>query len=39
MQGIQEDKSFFDGNYNWTNRGDEWSTVWGDPAVQWYGTR
>jgi ubiquinone/menaquinone biosynthesis C-methylase UbiE len=28
----------WDGDYQWTNRGDEWSVAWGRPSMQWYGT-
>ncbi len=38
MPSIEENKSYFDNNYNWTNRGDEWSAAWGGPSMQWYGT-
>ena len=38
MPSIEENKSLFDGKYNWTNRGDEWSVAWGGPSMQWYGT-
>src|SRR5438876_2607766 len=38
MPSIEENKSLFDGTYNWPNRGDEWSVAWGGPSMQWYGT-
>jgi ubiquinone/menaquinone biosynthesis C-methylase UbiE len=38
MGSIEENKLLFDGTYNWTNRGDEWSVAWGGPSMQWYGT-
>ena len=38
MPSIEENKSYFDGNYNWTDRGYEWSAAWGGPSMQWYGT-
>src|SRR6266480_3189362 len=38
MPSIEENKSYFDGNYNWTDRGDEWSAAWGGQSMQWYGT-
>ena len=38
MPSIEENKSLFDGAYNWTNQGDEWSVAWGGPSMQWYGT-
>jgi Dimethyladenosine transferase (rRNA methylation) len=38
MPSIQENKSYFDGSYNWTDRGDEWSVAWGGQSMQWYGT-
>lgn len=38
MPSILENKSLYDGKYNWTDRGDEWSALWGGPSMQWYGT-
>jgi SAM-dependent methyltransferase len=38
MPTIKDNKTAWDGEYNWTNRGDEWSTSWGGPSMQWYGT-
>jgi ubiquinone/menaquinone biosynthesis C-methylase UbiE len=38
MPSIEENKSLFDGAYNWTDGGDEWSVAWGGPSMQWYGT-
>jgi SAM-dependent methyltransferase len=38
MATIEENKTTWDGNYNWENRGDEWSKAWGGPFMQWYGT-
>jgi len=38
MPSILENKSLFDGKYNWADRGDEWSASWGGPSMQWYGT-
>ena len=34
---IQDNKSLWDGEYHWNDRGDEWSRAWGGPAMQWYG--
>jgi ubiquinone/menaquinone biosynthesis C-methylase UbiE len=38
MPTIEENKSSWDGNYNWQNRSDEWSAAWGGAFMQWYGT-
>jgi ubiquinone/menaquinone biosynthesis C-methylase UbiE len=38
MPTIKSNKRLWDGKYNWTNRGDEWSASWGGPSMQWYGT-
>jgi ubiquinone/menaquinone biosynthesis C-methylase UbiE len=38
MPTIEDNKSTWDGSYNWLNRGDEWSASWGGPFMQWYGT-
>ncbi len=38
MATIEENKSTWDGDYNWQNCGDEWSAAWGGPFMQWYGT-
>ncbi|MBI4405645.1 MAG: class I SAM-dependent methyltransferase [Deltaproteobacteria bacterium] len=38
MPTLQENKTIFDGKYNWNNGGEEWSAGWGDSSFQWYGT-
>lgn len=38
MPTIDENKRFWDGVYQWANRGDEWSAKWGGPSMEWYGT-
>lgn len=38
MPTIQENKSFWDEQYDWEGRGDEWSEGWGGPTMQWFGT-
>lgn len=38
MPTISENVEKWDVEYNWPNRGDEWSAAWGGPAMQWYGT-
>jgi ubiquinone/menaquinone biosynthesis C-methylase UbiE len=38
MPTIDENKYVWDGVYKWPDRGDEWSTPWGNPDMQWYGT-
>jgi SAM-dependent methyltransferase len=37
MPTSEGNKRLWDGEYNWTNRGDEWSAAWGGPSMQWYG--
>jgi 2-polyprenyl-3-methyl-5-hydroxy-6-metoxy-1,4-benzoquinol methylase len=37
MPTIEENKSLWDGIYNWSNAGEEWSTAWGGSYMQWYG--
>jgi ubiquinone/menaquinone biosynthesis C-methylase UbiE len=34
---VDENKKMWDGDHQWTNRGDEWSVAWGGPSMQWYG--
>lgn len=38
MPTVENNKTIWDGNYDWTKRGDEWSAPWGGPSMQWYGT-
>jgi ubiquinone/menaquinone biosynthesis C-methylase UbiE len=38
MATIEDNVSSWDGGYNWKNRGDEWSSPWGGPFMQWYGS-
>lgn len=38
MPTVDENKKAWDGHYQWTHRGDEWSFPWGGPSMQWYGT-
>lgn len=38
MPKVEDNKKMWDGEYKWTNRGDEWSAPWGGPSMQWYGT-
>ena len=38
MPTVNFNKKKWDGDYQWTNRGDEWSALWGGPSMQWYGT-
>lgn len=35
---IDENKAFWERNFDWRNQGDEWSNEWGGPDMQWYGT-
>ena len=37
MPTLRENKTTWDGAYAWEQRGDEWSTAWGGPAMQWHG--
>lgn len=38
MPSIQENREEWDGRFDWTSRGEEWSTGWGDSATQWSAT-
>lgn len=38
MPTVNDNKKTWDGLYNWSNQGDEWSASWGGPSMQWYGT-
>jgi SAM-dependent methyltransferase len=38
MATIDENKKYWDGDYAWPQRGDEWSKDWGAVPMQWYGT-
>jgi hypothetical protein len=38
MPSIQENKRRWDGQYDWAMAGDEWSSQWGGPFMQWYGS-
>jgi ubiquinone/menaquinone biosynthesis C-methylase UbiE len=38
MPKLEDNKTRWDGEYHWNDQGDEWSALWGDPAMQWYGT-
>jgi SAM-dependent methyltransferase len=38
MPQLADNKTRWDGEYHWRDQGDEWSALWGDPAMQWYGT-
>ena len=38
MPSIEENKTKWDGTYDWQQGGDEWSVVWGGARMQWYGT-
>jgi ubiquinone/menaquinone biosynthesis C-methylase UbiE len=38
MPSTEENKRRWDGVYNWTLAGDEWSAEWGGPFMQWYGS-
>jgi SAM-dependent methyltransferase len=38
MPTIEENKKQWDGGYDWSNLGDEWSAGWGGAAMQWHGS-
>ncbi len=38
MPKLEDNKTKWDGEYHWIDRGDEWSALWGNPSMQWYGT-
>lgn len=38
MPTLEENKSVWDGTYNWSNAGEEWSSEWGTSYMQWHGT-
>jgi len=38
MATLKENKNYWDGKYDWQERGDDWSRAWGGPHMQWYGT-
>jgi ubiquinone/menaquinone biosynthesis C-methylase UbiE len=38
MPSINENLSVWDGSYDWTQEGNEWSSAWGGPEAEWFGT-
>ena len=38
MSTVEENKAFWDGQYDWEQGGEEWSAVWGCSEMEWYGT-
>ena len=38
MPTLDDNKKTWDGIYDWSKLGDEWSESWGGPIMQWYGT-
>jgi SAM-dependent methyltransferase len=38
MPSVDDNKKQWDGKYDWSGHGDEWSASWGSPSIQWYGT-
>ncbi len=38
MPELADNKTKWDGEYHWRDQGDEWSALWGDPAMQWHGS-
>ena len=35
MPSLEWNKGTWDGDYDWSRNGDEWSAAWGTPAAQW----
>src|SRR6516225_6124465 len=38
MATIEENRSFWNGTYHWSEAGEEWSEAWGNAHTQWYGS-
>jgi SAM-dependent methyltransferase len=38
MPELDWNRSYWDGGYEWTERGEEWSLTWGGSAPQWHGS-
>ena len=38
MPSVEENLVYWNDEYPWPFKGDEWSRDWGDPSTQWYGT-
>jgi SAM-dependent methyltransferase len=38
MPSLEENLSVWDGSYDWAAGGNEWSSAWGGPEAQWFGT-
>lgn len=38
MASVDFNKSWWGGDYQWTDAGDEWSAPWGGAEAQWYGS-
>ncbi len=38
MPTVEDNKSAWDGGYEWADQGDEWSFRWGGASMQWYGS-
>lgn len=37
MPDLNTNRAYWDGNYNWSEAGAEWSKAWGGPDMQWWG--
>lgn len=37
MPDLEWNKSYWDGDYDWIGRGEEWSREWGSSEAQWFG--
>ena len=38
MPSIEENLSVWNRSYDWSQEGDEWSSAWGGPEAEWFGT-
>ena len=38
MPTVDFNKQLWDGKYNWSAQGDDWSRAWGTPSMQWHGS-
>ncbi|SRR6266496_4405220 len=38
MPSVEENLSVWNGSYDWSQEGDEWSSAWGGPEAEWFGT-
>jgi SAM-dependent methyltransferase len=38
MATVKENRLYWGNSYDWSEAGDEWSSLWGGPVSQWYGS-